>query len=233
MMIHGAGGNAELAARETGWSRLGDAEGFATVFPEGVAVRPDKKAKFLTNPQEWHDGSGRGKHNDVAFLDAVLDRLPNSIDRTRVYLTGFSNGAGMTFRYAAERPNRIAAIAPVAGHCWIEPNPIGAMPTFYIVGDSDPLVPLAGGMVRTPWKTSEVRPAIAETLKRWSNAISAESNQPGFRFVVIEHHGHHWPGGTPILGLPHGGPATRDLDATKEIWRFFADVPRVSNRSET
>src|SRR3954469_13705971 len=97
MMLHGAGGSAEFAADETGWSRLADVERFAVVYPEGGPVKPHKAPKFLTNPQEWNDVSGRGRHDDVGFLLAVLDDLQSHIDPARVYVTGFSNGAGMTF----------------------------------------------------------------------------------------------------------------------------------------
>lgn len=221
MMLHGAGGSAELAAVETGWSRLAAAEGFAVVYPEGLAVRPEKKPKFLTNPQEWNDGSSRGRHDDVGFLVAILDRLSQQIDPGRVYLTGFSNGAGMAFRLAASRAERIAALAPVAGHCWIEPKPIRPIPTFYMVGDSDPLVPLAGGQVRTPWGKLERRPAVAETVDRWGKAIGQPPGSDRFRIVVIPGHGHHWPGGSAVLGTRLGGPASDRVDATKEIWEFF------------
>ena len=80
MMLHGAGGSAEFAADETGWSELADRERFAVVYPEGFAVRPERPPKFLTNPQEWNDGSGRGRHDDVGFLLAVLDDLAPLID---------------------------------------------------------------------------------------------------------------------------------------------------------
>src|SRR5262245_1071881 len=116
MMIHGAGGSAEFAADETGWSSLADREGFAVVYPEGVPVRPPKAPKFLTNPQEWNDGSGRGRQDDVGFLLEILDDL-DGIDTRRVYVAGFSNGAGIAFRLAAEHAGRVAALAPVAGHC--------------------------------------------------------------------------------------------------------------------
>src|SRR6478752_10263424 len=89
MMLHGAGGSAEFAAEETGWSRLADPAGFAVVYPEGVPVRPHKARKFLTNPQEWNDGSGRGRHDDVGFLLAILDGLGTTVDPKRVYVTGF------------------------------------------------------------------------------------------------------------------------------------------------
>src|SRR5262245_12983596 len=87
MMLHGAGGGADFAADETGWSQLADLEGIAVVYPEGLPARRDKTPKFLTNPQEWNDGSGRGGEDDVGFLTAVLDHLAEFIDRRRVYVT--------------------------------------------------------------------------------------------------------------------------------------------------
>jgi len=45
------------------------------------------------------------------------------IDRQRVFAAGFSNGAAMVYRLACERPDRVAAVAPVytiegGGHAW-------------------------------------------------------------------------------------------------------------------
>jgi polyhydroxybutyrate depolymerase len=222
MMLHGAGGSALFAVEETGWSDLADEQGFTVVYPEGIAARPEKKAKFLTNPQEWNDGSGRGRHDDVGFLLAVLDRLAPITDPDRVYLTGFSNGAGMAFRLAAEHADRFAALAPVAGHCWLpDPKPSRPVPTFYLSGDQDRLVPLAGGPTPTPWGTVEVRPAVNDTLVRWGKAIGAEPGSALFPVRLIAGHGHHWPGGKAMLGEKLGGPASTEVDATREIWEFF------------
>ena len=222
MMVHGAGGSADFAADETGWSLLADAKGFAVVYPEGLPVRPHKAPKFLTNPQEWNDGSGRGRHDDAGFLLAVLDDLAGLIDRERVYVTGFSNGAGMTFRFTAEHADRIAAIAPVAGHCWVaDPRPSRAIPTFYLIGDSDPLVPLAGGTARTPWGKVEGRPAVPDTLRRWAKAIRQAPGSDLFPVRIVPGHGHHWPGGKALLGERLGGPASPEVDATLDIWDFM------------
>jgi len=221
MMLHGAGGSAEFAAEETGWSRLADAAGFAVVYPEGLPVRPHKAPKFLTNPQEWNDGSGRGRHDDVDFLLAVLDDLADRIDSARVYVAGFSNGAGMTFRFAAEHAERVAAIAPVAGHCWVaDPKPSRPVPTFYLIGEADPLVPLHGGTARTPWGKVEGRPAVSATLQRWGTAIGQPPGSDLFPVRVIPGHGHHWPGGKGLLGERLGGPAATGVDATAVIWEF-------------
>src|SRR3954447_16034671 len=59
MMLHGAGGSADFAAAETGWSDLADRAGFAVVYPEGVPVRPARAPKVLTHPHERNDGAAR------------------------------------------------------------------------------------------------------------------------------------------------------------------------------
>jgi len=227
VMLHGAGGSADFAAEETGWSELADAEGFAVVYPEGLPARRGKAPKFLTNPQEWNDGSGRGRQDDGGFLNALLDELAPLTDPARVYMTGFSNGAGMTFRFAAEHADRVAAIAPVAGHCSVRhPGPARLVPTFYLIGDSDPLVPLAGGMARTPWGRVENRPPVEETLRRWGQAIGHAPGSVQFPVQVIRGLGHHWPGGKGLLGEDLGGPAASPVDATPEIWQFFRSRSR-------
>jgi polyhydroxybutyrate depolymerase len=226
MMLHGAGGSADFAADETGWSALADQEGFAVVYPEGLAARPGKAPKFLTNPQEWTDGSGRGKRDDVGFMTTVLDDVAQRVplDPRRVYVTGFSNGAGMVFRFATERADRIAAIGPVAGHCWVHgPRPVRPVPTIYMVGDADPLVPLHGGTARTPWGVVKDRPPVKDTLDRWAKAIGQPFGSDRFPVWVIRDHGHHWPGGKATLGERLGGPASDAVDATAEFWRFFRE----------
>ena len=141
IFLHGTGGTAEWADTETDWSALARRERFVLVVPEGVPPNPTKAPKFLTNPSRWNDGStelGQALHTDAAdvdFLTAVIqDLIQRGLgDPRRVYLTGFSNGAGMTFRFAAERAELVTAIAPVAGYCWVrDPKPardLGALLT--------------------------------------------------------------------------------------------------------
>ncbi len=56
-------------------------------------------------------------HDDVAFIDALLDSLESSLclDRDRIYATGMSNGSMFVHRLGCDRAERFAAIAPVAG----------------------------------------------------------------------------------------------------------------------
>jgi polyhydroxybutyrate depolymerase len=247
MFLHGAGATAEWADDETGWSLLAEREGFALALPEGL--RPDLSSppKFLTNPPRWNDGSHDvlDSHllpDDVAFLTAVIDdiRGRTGIDHSRVFVSGFSNGAGMAFRFAAERADLLAAIAPIAGHCWVAaPQPVRPLPTLYLVGSVDPLIPLRGGEVRSPWQHRYVhRPPVADALERWARAMGCESVPrreseaagvrvdiyPGpvlFRSVTIDGLGHHWPGGKGRLNPRIAGPPSDRVNGTELVWEFF------------
>ncbi len=250
VFLHGAGGTAAWADDETGWSRHAAHTGFALALPEGLPPDPGRPPKFLTNPQRWNDGSPGptgepATADDVAFLAAVVAdaRTRTAVDPRRVYVTGFSNGAGMAFRAAAELADRVAAVAPVAGYCWVgEPKPTRPVPTLYIVGSADPLIPLRGGEVRSPWRHRLVRrPAVADTLERWAAAVGADvvpraagggggvradeyPARPGgaaVRAVVVDGLGHHWAGGKGQLVEAIGGKPSDRLDATSEVWDFF------------
>lgn len=180
--------------------------------------------------------------DDVGFLTTVLDDVANQLGTQSlpVFLTGFSNGAGMTFRFAAEQANRITAIAPVAGYCWVaEPKPVRPVPTLYVVGTADPLIPLRGGNMRSPWTNRLIhRPPVSDTLERWAHAIGCgippipESEQgsvridiyPGpvpYRSITIDGLGHHWPGGKGQLNPRIAGPPTQAVNGTELVWEFF------------
>src|SRR5215831_17886573 len=124
LMIHGAGASAAWARDETRWNRTADQHDFLVAYPEGLAIDPHRSSGFLDNPRVWNAGAGPGLivnqgPDDVAFLSAVIADLiqRRQADPTRVFITGFSNGAAMTFRFAAERSHEVTAIAPVAGYC--------------------------------------------------------------------------------------------------------------------
>ena len=57
------------------------------------------------------------KLDDVAYIEDMIDILTSKyhIDPKRVYLTGWSNGAMLTFRSVCELGDKIRAAAPFAG----------------------------------------------------------------------------------------------------------------------
>jgi len=250
VFFHGAGGTAAWAMDETGWDVKGDEAGFLAVLPEGLTRHPERPPAFISNPPYWTDAldsslaSGRAGQ-DLAFMEALLGDLPGrfNIDRARIYASGFSNGAAMAFRVGSEFADRFAALAPVAGYCLLrDPRPIRGVPTVFLIGADDPLVPLQGGKVRTPWGDVEARPPISESLRKWARAIGCAEEPSSHRSEVgidwklygpgrdgarletyiIAGLGHHWPGGKGQLTRRIAGQPSTRLKATDVIWEFFS-----------
>ena len=253
VMFHGAGATAQIAADQTKFAALGAREGFVAVFPEGTARDPGAPPQFRLNPQTWNDGSARGHvarraTDDVGFTAALLDRLVEAgrADPSAISLAGFSNGASFAFRAAAALADRIAALAAVAGHCWIEPTLARPVPLLYLMGSADPLNPLAGGDVVTPWGGNASHPPVDRSTARWARAngcggdarVTREgalewSDYAGCaaptRRCIIEGLGHVWPGGPRLLPERLVGRRSDAFAGSEEIWRFFAD-PAGSRR---
>ena len=248
LVLPGAGAAPQWTLEETAWDRTADRAGFLLAVPEALPLDPTRPPAFLTNPPFWNDGSPRAASaprsvDDVAFLDSLIDDLDRRfpVDARRVFVTGFSNGAGMTFRLAAERAERVAAIAPVSGYCWQDdPRPARPVPTLFLVGTQDPLVPLAGGTVTTLWGWQERRPPIRDVLDRWRRALGCGEPQvvrqeggveevryaPGvgrveFLACTVEGLGHHWPGGRGLLSRRLFGPPSTRVRANELIEDFL------------
>jgi polyhydroxybutyrate depolymerase len=253
LAFHGGGGTAKLAALSTRWSEKGDQSGFFVVYPEAVRPDPKRPATFLRNPPFWNVGAGvgyaeRANVDDVGFVRALLDELCIClpVDASRVYATGFSNGASMAFQMAMEFPERIAAIAPVSGYLRRQqPKPARPISMIYIAGAADPLVPLEGGTVESPWGELEERPPVIRSVETWAAWLGCPpeprvvSDRSGVRrlrygpgeqggeveFVTIADAGHVWPGGPAILAERIAGRTTDKLNATDAIWEFFERHP--------
>ena len=249
MMLHGAGGTASGAAEHYGWREQADAGGFIVVFPQGLPFDLSRPANFRENPNVWDDFSGRmdkvKRPDDVTYLLAVLDDVASrcAVDRNRIYLTGFSNGASMTFRMGIERADTFAAIAPVSGHCWHKDISLKRpVPMLFIVGTADPLNPINGGMGADPWGARTLKPPYSDSVTAWRAAIgAADSPAPTHQaegvttttyigaggcpliYLTIDGQGHEWPGHRRTLPRVLTGENRMTPDATAMIWNFFKD----------
>jgi polyhydroxybutyrate depolymerase len=240
--LHGAAMNGKLMESFSGLSKKSDEAGFAVVYPNGTGGA----GIFLT----WNAGAFPGKLNserpdDVAFIGLVLDEVEKivNVDKKRVFVTGMSNGAMMSYRLAAEAPERFAAIAPVAGTMVLEkPMPKEPMPIIHFHGTLDSLVPFETGkktnstMFRflgveeslQPWIKGNgcaAKPAVAEVAgdkdklkivrKEWTGC------QPRGEIVlyVVEGGGHTWPGMS--FHAKFLGATTFNISANDLMWEFF------------
>ena len=235
LVFHGAGGDAASMERHTALTRAATARGYAVVYPEGVNHR-------------WNDGRGVVTTDDLGFIRTLLDSLRTAlpVDTQRVYATGISNGAGMSFRLACELPGVFAAIAPVAGAlaASLEDRCAAAAPVSVMMfqGTRDPLMPYDGGVLTMRRGLVLAVPRTAALFARLDGCTEAavvtaepdtvtdgtrvrRSAYPGCRgdrevvLFTIEGGGHTWPGGPPVGRSV--GRVSRDLDATRSMLDFF------------
>ncbi len=249
IMLDGRGGTAWTAMRTTRWNDKADREGFAMIYPEATRIDPEGPLHFLTNPQMWDAGTGgsdveRPPVDDVAFLRAVIDsaREHARIDASRIFMTGFSNGAAMTYRFALAFPELLAAIAPVSGHLRMPDATLTqSVPMISLFGRLDPLSRYDGGEIDLPWGRREDRPPAITSVHAWAKLCGHDPGdgqmltEPGvsrlvygqtgardeIHFITIDDLGHTWPGGHRLIPESIVGATSDRVIANDEIWSFF------------
>ncbi|NND34821.1 MAG: T9SS type A sorting domain-containing protein [Saprospiraceae bacterium] len=235
--MHGGFGSAANLQNQSGLSLKADAEGFMVVYPEGVR-------DGILNIRTWNAGwccgfASTSGVDDVGFINALLDTLYSrySIDTSRVFATGMSNGGFMSYRLACEIPDRIAAIAPVA--CSMSVSRCDSdkpVPIIHFHSYLDGSVPYAGGMgngvsnhhnppldsVAQVFGEINACQTKRDTLThndmfthiRWNDCdCEAEINQ-----YLTRDGGHSWPGG---MKTAIGDPVSTYISANDLMWDFF------------
>jgi len=249
VVIHGAFDTARGMERFTGFSALADQEDFIVVYPNGIGI-----LGFL---QHWNAGHCCGKAaadgiDDVGFLTKVIEDACASlaVDRRRIYMTGFSNGGMMVHRFAAERGDLLAAVAPLAATAggrqdnkapeWVIPDPVCPMPLLAMHGLADANVPFDGGTSRAHGSTRQFWP-VKRSLAIWTRrngcsmaCVTRDERQgkvhittwqdctSGANVVLytLEGWGHDWPGPYFTAKLDAQDPL-RDFNAARIVWDFF------------
>ena len=215
-VFHGAGSDAESMVRATGFNALAEAAPMLVVYPRApAAVR-----RYEVDPP-----AGRVSA-DVLLVDALLARLRERfpVDARRIWATGFSNGAALCYRLAAERPRVVAAIAPVAGYLpdLVRTAPVVPVPLLHVHGTAD-------GRVGAP----DGAGSVAETWARWNGATRAAAEQRVLETGTLVLRRRTWSGPTPrsdaelllVEGKGHewsGGPGGA---VSRRVLAFFAAHP--------
>ena len=247
VVVHGGGGSAEGAQKQTGFNAYADRYGFIAVYPNGTGksrplMRAMGKEGFLT----WNAGTCCGyasEHSvdDVGFIRAVVADVEkgHAVDPKRIYATGISNGGMMSYRLACEASDLFAAIGVVSGILEISPcQPAHPVAVVHIHGAKDENVPLNGGVGAKQLGTDEVRKPVQNTIDFWVKedgcSATAKSQLPDVDrvdysgctagtevdYYVIRDGGHAWPGGRQMAGFLD--KPSDALDATDVIWDFFS-----------
>lgn len=173
IVLHGRGGNGESMILVTlkGFNKLADKDGFIVVYPDGIELNWNDGRM----DEEANDRAHRENIDDVGFISALIDLMIKdyNIDQKRVYVTGISNGAIMSYRLACELSQKITAIAPVDGNIPYllvhECSPSEPVSVLAINNINDPLVPFYGGEIQSSIKKVKLGKVLSasESIGFW------------------------------------------------------------------
>jgi polyhydroxybutyrate depolymerase len=196
----------------TGLDALADKENFLVAYPDGL--NGGFNALICC-----------GTEKDVEFVTAVVEhaRTTWNADPDRVYATGISNGADMSFKLAVEASGTFAAVGVVSGGFG---GPNAAKPDYR---PSDPV-----SVVTIYGRNDQYFGAFEEGLDTWRERLKctggAEQTKKSYTHTasrcadgsvveayVMSDMGHSWPGASKgQMADPDAG-----LTATDVVWKFF------------
>lgn len=115
-------------------------------WPEAVVVYPQGLPTSRSGEPAlpgWQTQRGTYGDRDLKLVDQMLAtlRMKYRVDDSRVYATGFSNGAMFTYLLWAERPKVFAAFAPVAARLMPSVSLKVPKPLLHIAGRNDAQIP--------------------------------------------------------------------------------------------
>ncbi|WP_051336169.1 extracellular catalytic domain type 1 short-chain-length polyhydroxyalkanoate depolymerase [Aquimarina latercula] len=231
--FHGYTSNANDQMFYGDFRPIADTEGFLIVHPMGTVDN--------SGNTHFNVGWGTSTIDDVGFTEALIDEISSNytIDASRIYSTGMSNGGFMSYKLACELSERIAAIASVTGTMnKNQPNtcnPSHQIPVMEIHGTSDTTVPYEGAnwIESTPdvmsfWanfnncETSAEITNLADTAPDDGSTVEYQVFKNGDNGARVEHYkinngGHKWPGSNF-----NSSGTNYDIDASALIWDFFS-----------
>ena len=171
LMLHGHGESPERMRDTTQFAVKANELGYGVVYVSGSINNGDPMKASGGNSGIYAEGN-----RDVEFLVSLAQYLQKtySFDDKRIYVAGFSNGAFMTYRVAAEASDTFAAVVSVAG---MMPEPLweirgekNDISILQITGEKDEVVPKnSDGSAKY-----SLNPAIEEVMEYWAGVNKLE-----------------------------------------------------------
>ena len=221
--FHGGGMDASGQLYISDMRSLADTENFILVYPEGLYG--------LWNVSLPSDSESKNNTDDIGFINTLIDQIASTynVDTSRVYATGFSNGAGMSYTLACAMSNKIAAIVSMSGLLYkhtaenSKPGPVAIMS---IHGTADQDRPYDGinnyyysiDDIHEYWIDQNVTNKVPDITSFNSNGQTVEyhSYKNGINNTSIDHYkvigGEHW-----WLDIEYEG-----LNTNRIIWDFVS-----------
>lgn len=226
--LHGANGNAWNEIQGNYFNDLANRQQFIHLMPQSLLGTYNGETIYQWNAHDIFSW------NDVHFLNQIIDEMAEryTVDLSRVYITGMSNGGFMTYYAMQKMQNRIAAIAPISGlistNIFVNYSLQRTVPLCYMHGTADPIVYINGSpsaddiiefwaqqdqIVNPPIVTQlpDLHPEDLSTV----TLMTYTGFVPDAEILYYRIEG----GGHSIPGIEAG--ANQDINAYEEIWKFF------------
>lgn len=232
-VAHGLTQGANQSISGTDMVPVSDDAGFIAVFPNGVS-------------NSWNAGTccSGNEEDDVGFFRAMVAHVGTDlglcVDRTRVYATGFSNGAMMSYRLACEASDLFAAVASVSGSLVTSAASCATsqtrnVPLLQIHGSSDGIVSYGDAVMGVDEYAalsgcgSTSRPATQPLTQSDTTCVTRDGCAGGMEITTctVDDGGHCWFGNdTCGTGVPGGqlfvGNNAEGIVAATAVWGFLS-----------
>jgi len=151
---------------------LAEENGFIGVWPQGY-------------DNSWNSGyccstAGELGLNDTGLILEIIDRVVfnHSIDESRIYLTGWSNGCSLSQKLANEHSDVFAAIACMSYYLLEDPSPYySPIPIMEIHGLEDQIILYSNDAIHLPNMDAQKHGAL-QNLQQWGQMNGCEDKTP-------------------------------------------------------
>lgn len=263
-MFHGSSGNGLQFANISGWREKADAEGFIAVFPTGLEyfVTEDGKNRWNTKWNSFglrqdvdlnkrlpgYPATSPWPADDTSFVQLMIQDIQahHSIDATRIYVSGFSNGGAFAARLANDLVGTVAAVGTSGAPAPVWPPTLGEIPPGFrpvplwqALGTEDDLIGSKHGVESFPLDHEVMLASPLGKLLGWNGMTYSgtetecdvsmtpntttvswcEEGRPDYKFSMVKGMTHVYPHGYNKNTNPAG------VVAADIFWEFFEQHP--------
>jgi polyhydroxybutyrate depolymerase len=148
VLLHGYGATGAMQESYMNFESVAETNKFILVYPDGTV---DSSGRRFWNATDACCDFLSDVADDV-YLLSILKEMESSysIDAKRIYFVGHSNGGFMSYRMACKYPDRIAAIASLAGASYFKTTDCGAKSSVSVLqvhGTKDETILYDGGQI--------------------------------------------------------------------------------------
>jgi len=257
--FHGLGSSGQAQEQLTSFANLAEQEGFIVVYPDATNIPGTHPILPLLpdNTIQWNlGGPGSLQYHydvdDLGFIAELVDLFKSTynIDASRVYATGMSNGAMLTYYVSMMLPGMFAGFAAVCSPMTLnlfEPYmdfdlDVGCPVTVILMqGTLDPIVPYDG--------LEDATGSVNQTIDYWIGSdntttgpvetvwgptegdstvvtryvYSGGTNGTEVVLYKVQGGGHTWPGGPQYAPEFMVGKVSTHINGSEHIWDILKE----------